>query len=460
MAESENQTDLFDLDTDDLVDEIIDRHTHLLDQAGGMAQRDSYMYPATMPSNKRAPVTHTGPPAAKPAAHASSAAWQYADSSSPPSLMTLTPAPRRVETSALRPSGSHTSSRQDLAFCEDVPRSSSYQPSRHPYRSRRTSIPHNHALPRQGFKQGTQKHYDELSYKISNLSLRDHEQSFDNRVHRRRSSFIETPQPTPYPEHIEGPSRHRGPSQHVDHNPLPSIPQCSPGLGSGAATGLNHCADSTSSTEWEDEDDEHEYEEVTVHRTKTASNGSEPTVSTNQNLKYTSLVWAESSAKIMYLCSRKMYEIVWTSQTSQRLRSAAMHQTRKASGQAADSLGRFVVDSCQGSLGGVIKHYVPRRCSVLKAVRRSPREAVRVSAIRALRRLSRMKIAGVPVPMLGLAKIEPESDIEDNYDFCDEDENVELVHPSNDSVTSPADDYEDGDSDTPSFLKDDIYGPG
>lgn len=458
VAESEDQADLFDLDNEDLVDEIMDGHTHLLDQPGDMEQLDPYMYPAPTPPK---PVIHTGPPAAKPVPHTSSAAWQYADPSSPPSFTTLTPAPRRVKTSsALRPSGYHTPTRQDLASCEDVPRSSSYQQSRQQYPSRRTSAPHNHALSRQGSEQGTQKHHDELSHKMSNLSLRDHQQFFDDRGHHRRSSFFETPQPGPYPEQTEGPSRHRGLSQHVNYHTLPSIPQCSSGSGSAAATRLDHYADQTSSTEWEDEDDEHEYEEVTVHRTKTASNGNEPEVSTNQNLKYTSLVWAESSAKIMYLCGRKMYEIMWTSETSQRLRSAAMHRTRKASGQAADSLGRFVVDSCKGSLGGV-KHFVSHRCSVLKAVRRSPQEAVRVSAIRSLRRLSRMKLAGVPVPvsMLGLPEVGPESDIEENYDFCDEDQIVEHDQPSNANVASPGDDYNDDDSDVPSFLKDDIYGP-
>lgn len=459
VAESENPADLLDLDTEDLVDEVMDRHTHLLDQPGGLEQLDPYMYPAPTPS-KRAPMIHTGPPAAKPAPHTSSAAWQYAHSSSPSSFTTPTPASRRVETSsALRPSGYHTPSRQDLTSCEDVPRFSSCQQPRQQYQSRRTSAPHNHALSRQGSEQGTQKHHDELSHKMSNLSSRDHQQPFDNRTHRRRSPFIEAPQPNPYPEQIEGPSRHRGLSQHVDDHLLPSIPRCSSGSGYAAATVLDHHADQSSSTEWEDEDDEHEYEEVAVHRTKIASNGSEPEVSTNQNLKYTSLVWAESSAKIMYLCGRKMYEIMWTSQTSQRLRSAAMHRTKKASGQAADSLGRLVVDSCKGSLGGV-KHYVSHRCSVLKAVRRSPQEVVRVSAIRALRRLSRMQTAGVPVPMLGLPEVEPESDIEENYDFCDEDQHVEHDQPSNASVASPGDDYDDDDSDIPSFLKDDIYGPG
>lgn len=461
VAKSEDQADLLDLNTEDLVDEIMDRHTHLLDQPGGMEQLDPYMYPAPTPS-KRAPVIHTGPPAAKPAAHTSSAAWQYAYSSSPPSFTTLTPAPRRAKTSsALRPSGYYTPSRQDLASCEeDVPRSSSYQQARQQNPSRRTSAPHSHALSRQGSEQGTQKHHDELSHKMSNLSLRDHQQSFDDHGHRRRSSFFETPQPGPYTEQIEGPSRHRGLAQHVDYHPLPYIPQCSSDSGSAAATGLDHHADQASSTEWEDEDDKHEYEEVTVHRTKTASNGNEPEVSTNQNLKYTSLVWAESSAKIMYLCGRKMYEIMWTSQTSQRLRSAAMHRTRKASGQAADSLGRFVVDSCKGSLGGV-KRYVSHRCSVLKAVRRSPQEAVRMSAIRALRQLSRMKLAGVPmpVPVLGRPEVDPESDIEEDYDFCDEDQIVEHDQPSNFNVASPGDDYDDDDSDIPSFLKDDIYGP-
>lgn len=226
------------------------------------------------------------------------------------------------------------------------------------------------------------------------------------------------------------------------------------------ASGLDDYANQASSAEWEDEEDEHEYEEVAVHRTKTASNGSEPEVSTNQSLKYTSLLWAESSAKIMYLCGRKMYEIMWASQTSQRLRSAAIHRTRKASGQVADSLGKFVVDSCKGSLGGV-KHYVSRRCSVLKAVRRSPREAVRMSAIRALRRLSRVKIAGVPVPMLGLPEVEPESDIEDNYDFCDDEgQSVEDDQRCNTSVAFRGDDYDDDSSGVPDFLKDDIYGPG
>lgn len=458
VPDSENQADLLDLDTEDLIAEIADRHKHLLDEEGDMEQLDPYA--ATTPSN-RAPVIHTGPPAAKPAPHnTSSAAWQFAGSSSPPTLTSLSPAPRRVKTSSFfHPSVHHQLSREDPASYESISGTRNSRQCKQKYESRRSSALNDHALSRQSPEQGVQKHHDELSHKMSNLSLRDHEQILSDRAHRHRSSFLETRQPGQNPEHIEGAPRRRDLSPNVNYDHLPSISQYSSGQGHAAASGLDDYADNASSTEWEDEEDEHEYEEVAVHRTKTASNGSEPEVSTSQNLKYTSLLWAESSAKIMYLCGRKMYEIMWASQTSQRLRTAAIHRTRKASGQAADSLGRFVVDSCKGSLGGV-KHYVSRRCSVLKAVRRSPREAVRMSAIRALRRLSRMKIAGVPVPMLGLPEGEPESDIEENYDFCDEDQNVQHDQRCNVSVSFRGDDYDDDSSDVPSFLKDDIYGPG
>lgn len=373
-ADPGEEVDLLNLDSEYLVDEIMDRHSHLLDQQDDIEPLASFYgnTPMLQPSH-RAPVTHTGPPAAKPVAHPPSAqSGQNADSFSPPTLTR--------------------------------PRASSHVKS-----------------------------------------------SFAHQPTRRRShrlSFVETYQqgrPTEQAESL--PSRRRG--QYAGFADEPSKAH-QPEF--AVVDDFDPYVNQSSSYEWEDVDDEHDYEEVTVNQNKTASNGNEPGISTNQDLKYTSLVLAESSAKMVYLCGRKMYEVMWTSQTSQRLRRSAMQTTRTATGSAANSVGRFVVDTCKGSLGGV-KHYVSRKCPVLKAVRHSPRDIVRLSVARALQS-SRMKLAGRALPMLGLTGAEPESDIEDNYDFCDD---IDEPQPRNDNVSSPDDHDEEGFG-LPGFYEDDMYG--
>ncbi|KAJ4409197.1 hypothetical protein N0V82_009512 [Gnomoniopsis sp. IMI 355080] len=374
VAELGQEVDFLNLDSEDLVDEIMDRHSHLLDQEDDMEQLAPYYDDTAMlqPSH-RAPVTHTGPPAAKPVAHFPSAQHgQNADYSSPPTLSRPT-------------SSSHIKS------------SFAHQPSRR---------------------------------------------------HTHRSSFVETYQHGRPVEQAGSPPLRRR-DQYAGLADMPTFTQ-QPEF--AVVDDFEPHVNQTSSCEWEDVDDEHDYEEVTVNQNKTASNGNEPGISTNQDLKYTSLVLAESSAKMVYLCGRKMYEVMWTSQTSQRLRRSAMQTTRTATGSAANSLGRLVVDTCKGSLGGV-KHYVSRKCPVLKAVRHSPRDIVRLSVARALRS-SRMKLAGRALPMLGLTDAESESDIEDNYDFCDD---VEEPQPSNNNLSS-LDDHDEEGLDLPGFYEDDMYG--
>lgn len=450
--ESDEEAALFNLDTEDLVAEIMDGHLHLLDQQDDVEQLDPYN--AAIPrSPHRAPVTHTGPSAAKPVTHAPSAQYgQYADFPSP-LTSTQPPVSPHVKSSLTHhPSGHHKHSRQNVAPDQDVQQTSSHQ-SRQQHGSRRSSALYDHALSRQGPDEGAHKHHDELSHKLSDLSLYDRHQIAGGSSRRHMSSFVETDTQVRRAEPARVPSSCRhGLPQHADFSDVSFVPRRAHQPEFAVADELDADPDQTSSCEWEDEEDEHEYEEVTVNRNKTAPNGNEPHISTNQDLKHTSLVLAESSAKIMYLCGRKMYEVMWTSQTSQRLRKSAMHTTRNASGSAARSLGRLVVATCEGSLGSV-EHYVSRRCSVLKAVRRSPRDIVRQSVARALR-MSRKKLAQKGLPMLGLPKEEPEPDIEDNYDFCSDKED----NQSTDASLLVPTDYDDDGLELLNLYEDDMYG--
>ncbi|KAJ4393394.1 hypothetical protein N0V93_002604 [Gnomoniopsis smithogilvyi] len=425
---------LFDLDNDDLIAEIIDGHSYLLDQQDDMEQMAPYN--AAIPqSANRAPVIYSGPPAAKPVAHSPSAQHgQNADSPLPLTSIRQPESPHVKSSSDYHPSsGHHKRPRQDAPSGQDVQKTSRHQP-RQRYQSHRTSDAlYDPGLSHQGFREASHKHNDGLSQKLSDLSLYDCQQTVNESYRRHRSSFVENYQPSRHAEPSGDPSsRRRGLSQHADFTDVPSDSRNTHQPEVTTATDFDSYIDHSSSSEWEDEADEHEYEEVTVDRTKTTFNGNEAQISTNQDLKYTSLILAESSAKMMYLCGRKMYEVMWTSQTSQRLRRSAMHTTRCASGSAANSLGRLAMDTCKGSLGGV-KHYVSRRWPVFKAVRRPPRDMVRLCMARALR-MSRTKLAGRALPTLGLLNAEIESDIEDNYDFCDD---VEGVQPSNASLSSP-----------------------
>lgn len=451
LAESDEGADLFNLDTEDLVTEIMDGHQHLLDQQDDIEQLA--LYTPAAPSGP-APVIHAGPPAAKPATHTLMAPQGQKVDFSPPPPSTRSPKSPHVKSSfAHRPTGHHKPPRQEPTYHQHVKQATGVGWNLHQrYQPNRSNALHDHELSRQDSEQSAQTRPGQLSHKLSDLTLGGRLPAVGgDRARRHKSSFVEAYPTSRHVEQVERRSHHHLPSRHAGSADVPprSRKACQPEYDVVADRKCH--VDQASSREWEDEDDEHEYEEVTVSRAKTAPNGNEPNISTRQDLKHTSLVWAESSAKMMYLCGRGMYEVMWTSQTSQRLRKSAMHTTQKASGQAADSLGRLVKGTGRGQLGGV-KQYVSHKCFALKAASRSPR-AARSSAVRALR-LSRMKLAEIAVPILGLRDEEPESDIEANWDLCDD---IENDQHSKSHVTSDADDYGDEGLDVPGLYEDILY---
>lgn len=436
VVDQDEATGLFDVDPEDLIAEIMDEHPHLLDQQDDMEYLAPYN--SAMPATP-APMIDAGPAAAQPGIHAPAALHRQNADSPPP--------PRSIRPPAHHPSGHQQPPRQDLAprqvaqnatvanhralskqhtlhkkpvLCKEPlahkesafrkqtasHRQTTDHRSRLRYQSLQSSALHDHGRFRQSNEQGIQEHYDELCQEISDLSLRDQAHSqhvVGDRARRHKSSFVKNPQSARHAERFGCSSSSQKGHAHLE----PAM-----------TADFDVQTDQTSSREWEDEDDEDEYEQVTANSTKRACNGNEPEISTNQDLKYTSLIWAESSAKMMYLCGRKMYEVIWTSQTSQRLRRSAMYNTKSASSRAVDGLGRLVMGTYRRPLGSV-KHYVSHRHTALKAARWSPREAARWSLVRAMR-VSRMRMTDVATPILKLVDEEPKSDIEDNWDLCDD----------------------------------------
>lgn len=482
VADQDEGAGFLDLDIEDLVIEIMDKHPHLLNQQDESMEHLA-PHKSAMPSAPAA-VIHAGPAAAKPVTHTPSAPrGQNLGSSSPPPLTRL------LESRAVRPIFFHQpTSRQDIQkssaykhpvsprqytpYKESVPyedptnqeestshkqaaphKSGTGRRSRQRYRSRRGSALHDHDLIREGSEQGIQEHQDGLEQKISDLSLREQyhiQQAVGDRACRHRSSFVGASQRVRRAEHVDGCSPRHGSSPHADvadvHSSSRKAYKC---LESAPAGDLVRQPELTSYHEWEGEDDEDEYEQVSASRAKRACNDNEPEISTYQDLKHTSLVWAESGAKMLYLCGKKIYEVMWTSPTSQNLRRSAMHTTQSASGQAADGLTKLVLCKCRPTFGSV-KNHVSHRCNALSAVRWSPRDAARWSVIRAVR-LSHMRMFKVAAPILGLLDETPESDIEDNWDLCEDAEDAE----SNNTVVSSADNYGDEGRDAPGLFMDD-----
>ncbi|CAN8098031.1 unnamed protein product [Discula destructiva] len=445
--------------------EIVDKYPHLLDPQDDMDHPRMAPFKSARPSPP-APMTHPGPPAAKPEVHSFLPQHRQNPVLSSPPALTHSPGPdsprvisssfaHRCSSRQERSSGAtstvapalarqqpyfepatvtglvgvsstsrdHYPSRQPVAakqpsffnehtfHKESTPRkhAAGRQP-RQPYGSHRGSFDDDHRLSRQRSRH--ESFNQQLRQKISDLSLND---EFERQEKVGQHSGREQ---SPYDDHA-GPSHPRRHALHHDHDahfsqklPRNTDQSCYPAV----EDDFDLREDQASSAEWEEESDEHGFEsdeEIPSNLDHEIYSGYQRTRTTDEELKYQTLVVGEAAARLTLTLGIKLYETTWTSQVSQKMRKAALRKVRRASSRA----GRAIM---AGTPVGGVTRTVQQRYTTLRT-KPAPGAASKVarwSVIKAVQLSGVSKLA--EMASVGLNSGKPEPAIDEDWEVLDE----------------------------------------